>query len=464
MPGGRGSIGRGLAHIAICIIPDRVIFALRKHKAVQRHLQVFHLYRLAGVCIILLARDLRRGKVIGRADRKTFGCRACILTLTREYRIIDAHISGGLTQRGAIACGEAEGEICAFFQPDGASWRIHPDAALLKLHRLARVEKYIRCNHGFMGVREVFPIIDKKAALFCFAVIDALARQHRVIFAHIGRRTGKGRAACRFVRNRIIFALGKSYGNKLQLYGVSGIWVVHTLQTQSIPIGLLQAREAGCGRIEHGARNAAVIPRGGHGAAVIPRGGRGAAVISRDGRGAAVISRGGRGAAVITHGERSAAVIACGKLPRALRRRGRRQHAHSHAQAQQCRNQTLFHTCSPLLFRLSTSFIFGARKRGAHGICRQIFTIIKYTMRQIVFLLPVLRPKTGMFLPLLRFNLHNIHMSKNENTEKNIVCSSFYSQTFCFFIKSILVQMLFAHANSRLHSSHIMHVTCKGSN
>ncbi len=170
-PGERGPIGRGLAHMAICIIQNRVIFALRKHKAVQRHLQVFQLHRLAGVYIIFLARDLRRRKVVGRANRKTCGCRACILALAREYRIIDAHISGGLIQRGAIGCGKAEGEIFIFFQPDGASWRIHPDAALLKLHRLARVGKAVRNKQGFMGVREVLPIIDKKAKLFCFAGI-----------------------------------------------------------------------------------------------------------------------------------------------------------------------------------------------------------------------------------------------------------------------------------------------------
>ena len=439
-PGERGSNGRGLAHIAICIIPNRVIFALRKHKAVQRHLQVFHLYRLSGVYIIFLARDLRRRKVVGRANRKTCGCRACILTITREYRIIDAHISGGLIQRGAIGCGKAEGEIFIFFQPDGAGWRIHPDAALLKLHRLARVGKAVRNKQDVMGVGEVFPVKDKKAKLFCFAGIGIYACQHHVVFAHIGRRAGKGRAACRFVRNRIIFAFDKLCRRDLRLYGASGVWVVHTvLQVQSVPIVLLRVCEAHGGRTEHGARSAAfvarggrrtavilrggrrtaavarggcrttvmarggcrtavvtrggrrtaVVARGGRRTAVIARGGRRTAVVARSGRRTAVVARSGRRTAVVARGEHNAAVIARGKAARALRRRGRRQHAHTQAQAQQCRDSTLFHIRSPLLFRPPASFpgkggpsrengprpISGERPARAHSaaLCRHIF-------------------------------------------------------------------------------------------
>ena len=265
--------GRVLAHIAICIIPDRVIFALRKHKAVQRHLQVFQLHRLAGVYIIFLARDLRRRKVVGRANRKTCGCRACILALAREHGVIHTHIRGGRLQRGALGCGKAEGEIFIFFQPDRAGWRIHPDAALLKLHRLARVGKAVRNKQGFMGVREVLPIIDKKAKLFCFAGIGIYACQHHVVFAHIGRRAEKGLFVCIFVRNRIISVFDKLFRRDLRLYGASGVWEVHTvLQVQSGP--KIIHRAARGGRIEQDARSAALVARGGRRTAVVARGGR----------------------------------------------------------------------------------------------------------------------------------------------------------------------------------------------
>ena len=125
------------------------------------------------------------------------------------------------------------------------------------------------------------------------------------------------------------------------------------------------------------------------GAAVVARGGHRTAVVACGGRRTTVVARSGRRTAVVARGEHNAAVIARGKAARALRRRGRRQHAHTQAQAQQCRDPTLFHIRSPLLFRPPASFpgkggpsrengprpISGERPARAHSaaLCRHIF-------------------------------------------------------------------------------------------
>ena len=246
------------------------------------------------------------------------------------------------------------------------------------------------CYQTSKKIRQVFDMKRRNGEF-----IGSYACQHHVVFAHIGRRAGKGRAACRFVRNRIISVFDKLYRKDLRLYEASGVWEVHTvLQAQSVP--KLIHRAARGGRIEQDARSAALVARGGRRTAVVARGGRRTAVVARGGRRTAVVARGGcrtavvacggrrtavvarggrrtavvarggrrttvvtrggRRTAVVARGERGAAVIARGKAARALRRRGGRQHAHPHAQTQQCRDQTLFHIRSPLLFRPPASF------------------------------------------------------------------------------------------------------------